>query len=210
MRLLKFSIVIAGASAKECHPMDLDHPKAGDLYNCHRECDAATEWCMQNPSSSTGWACGPKHKRDEAKPGEFCVAGGDVVFCSNCPSGYFCQNVSNHWECDVLSSGAKSSVTDVMECHPSDPSSPKPGDLFNCHRECDAATEWCVPNTYSSTGWACGAKHHRSEAQPGKACIAGGGTVFCSNCPDGYFCQNESNHWECDVMASETPKTVVV
>lgn len=79
---------------------------------------------------------------------------------------------------------------------------PKPWDYLNCHRECNLLTEWCVPNNMSSTGWACGRAHKRGEAQIGESCVAGGGSVFCSNCPSGYFCQNhpQSGGWQCDAL----------
>lgn len=39
----------------------------------------------------------------------------------------------------------------------------------------------------------------------GEACVAGGGTIFCSNCPGGYFCQDDgSEGWKCDVMSTQT------
>lgn len=90
-------------------------------------------------------------------------------------------------------------ATLAKECHPMNQSHPSPWDLLNCHRECNLLTEWCVPDRTSSTGWACGKAHRRGEAEPGGRCVAGGGTVFCSNCPRGYFCQNESG-WECDAL----------
>merc|ERR1719171_2470602 len=95
-----------------------------------------------------------------------------------------------------------------QECHPMDEDHPKKSDLFNCHRDCNWFTEWCVPSSASSTGWACDKAHQRGEAQPGQSCVAGGGTIFCSNCPDGYFCQNDGEgtstpHWECDVMSEK-------
>lgn len=79
---------------------------------------------------------------------------------------------------------------------------PNPLDAFNCHRECNLLTEWCVPDMASSTGWACDKAHKRGEAQPGESCVAGGGAAFCSNCPRGYFCQNDSLNggWECDEL----------
>lgn len=93
------------------------------------------------------------------------------------------------------------------ECHPMDPDHPKPGELWNCHRDCNVLTEWCVPSNTSSTGWACDHKHKRNEVPVGgKNCVEGGGSVFCSNCPDGYFCQNDgSDSWECDPLAT-TPE----
>eukprot|EP00930_Biecheleria_cincta_P075804 TRINITY_DN63000_c0_g1_i1.p1 TRINITY_DN63000_c0_g1~~TRINITY_DN63000_c0_g1_i1.p1 ORF type:complete len:348 (+),score=46.98 TRINITY_DN63000_c0_g1_i1:119-1162(+) len=92
------------ALAKECHPMDQSHPNSSDLFNCHRECNPLTEWCVPDTTSSTGWACSKAHKRGEAQPGQSCIAGGGTVFCSNCPSGYFCQKDGQNggWECDPL------------------------------------------------------------------------------------------------------------
>merc|ERR1719387_2472215 len=96
--------------------MDEDHPKKTDLFNCHRECNWLTEWCVPNNKSSTGWACDHAHHRNESQPGEHCVAGGGTVFCSNCPAGYFCQNdgAGMGWECDVLT---KQKVMETMGSH---------------------------------------------------------------------------------------------
>lgn len=104
MRLFSVLVVtgMAWASGKECHPENQSQPKPGDLFNCHRECDTHTEWCMPSKGSSTGWACGPAHKRGEAQPGASCVPGGDPVFCSNCIDGYFCQNDTKGYQCDVM------------------------------------------------------------------------------------------------------------
>jgi hypothetical protein len=91
-----------------------------------------------------------------------------------------------------------------------DPDHPKPGDLFNCFRDCDPLTEWCVPSNSSSTNWACDKKHKRGEASIGQKCVAGGGTVFCSNCDNGYFCQNDgSEGWECDPLSKQTAAEAV-
>merc|ERR1712146_466306 len=155
-----------------------------------------------------------KHKCGEVQPGQKCVAGGGTVFCSNCPAGYFCQNDggTDGWQCDVLreehmpqsdilkEESMPQTAEAVKECHPMDPTHPKRSELFNCWRECNKETEWCVPNNKSSTGWACGPAHKKGEAQPGEKCVPGGGTVFCSNCPNGYFCQDDSDGWQCDVL----------
>lgn len=113
-RLLFSALAGTVAGAKECHPMDQDHPKAGDLFNCHRECNLLTEWCVPDNTSSTKWSCGKKHARGEAQAGQPCVGGGGTVFCSNCPDGYFCQNDGAwNWECDVLASDAPANSSQV-------------------------------------------------------------------------------------------------
>mmetsp|Transcript_21840 Transcript_21840/g.39188 ORF Transcript_21840/g.39188 Transcript_21840/m.39188 type:complete len:94 (-) Transcript_21840:210-491(-) len=81
MRQLKVILsIFFTAAAKECHPMDAEHPKPLDYMNCHRECNALTEWCVPNNSSSTGWACDKRHHRGESQPGQHCVPGGGAVF----------------------------------------------------------------------------------------------------------------------------------
>jgi len=94
------------------------------------------------------------------------------------------------------------------DCHPASHPGSAP---INCHQECDPHTEWCMPSKSSTTGWACGPAHHRGEVGAGKSCVAGGDPTFCSNCPDGYFCQNDTqppgypSGYQCDALFPTAP-----
>lgn len=109
--VLLVAVAVKAEPGKECHPMDPNHPKESDLWNCHRECNLFTEWCVPNNTSSTGWACDHKPTSKLPPGGKGCVEGGGSVFCSNCPAGMFCQNDGpDGWECDELSNGAPQST----------------------------------------------------------------------------------------------------